>query len=51
MIRWAATIVLATALGFATAGLGLVLTVPLIGHMTWHACCEIIDAHPDGANP
>lgn len=46
MLSWGLFIVATTAVGFATLGLGLIITIPLVGHMTWHACCEIIDAHP-----
>jgi uncharacterized membrane protein len=41
---WAILIVLSVALGFATALLGLAVTMPLIGHATWHAYRETIDA-------
>jgi len=44
MIVWILLIVLATALGFATAFFGLAITIPLIGHATWHAYQETIDA-------
>ncbi len=37
MAVWALAIVLLTGIGFATAFLGLVLTMPVIGHATWHA--------------
>ncbi|MCW5592754.1 MAG: DUF2189 domain-containing protein [Burkholderiales bacterium] len=37
MAVWAALIVVLTGLGLATAFLGLVLTMPVIGHATWHA--------------
>jgi uncharacterized membrane protein len=37
MAVWAGLIVLLTGLGLATALLGLVLTMPVIGHATWHA--------------
>lgn len=42
MLGWAATIVVLTAAGFASWCLGLAVTVPLIGHMTWHAYRESI---------
>lgn len=42
MLRWAALIVALTVAGFATGYLGLVLVLPLIGHMTWHAYREAI---------
>jgi uncharacterized membrane protein len=44
MLVWAALIVASVAIGFATALLGLVITMPLIGHATWHAYRETIDA-------
>jgi uncharacterized membrane protein len=42
MLAWATCIVVATALGFATGFLGLVVILPLIGHMTWHAYRESV---------
>lgn len=42
MLAWAATIVALTAAGFATFYLGLVIVLPLIGHMAWHAYRETI---------
>jgi uncharacterized membrane protein len=42
MLTWAASIVLFAGLGFATCCVGLVVAVPLIGHMTWHAYRETI---------
>ncbi len=42
MLLWAAIIVLLTAVGLATWNLGLVLTMPLIGHATWHAYREVV---------
>jgi uncharacterized membrane protein len=44
MIVWVALIIGAVAIGFATAFLGLAVTMPLIGHATWHAYRETIDA-------
>jgi uncharacterized membrane protein len=44
MAVWAALIVLAVLLGFATGLIGLGVTMPLIGHATWHAYRETIDA-------
>jgi len=44
MLVWAALIVLSVAAGFATALVGLAFTMPLIGHATWHAYRETIDA-------
>ncbi|HEX5092419.1 MAG TPA: DUF2189 domain-containing protein, partial [Burkholderiales bacterium] len=42
MVAWAACIVVLTAVGFASAYLGLVVALPLIGHMTWHAYRESV---------
>jgi uncharacterized membrane protein len=44
MLVWAALIVAAIAVGFATALVGLAVTMPLIGHATWHAYRETVDA-------
>ena len=42
MILWAAIIVIFTGLGLATAGIGLFVTLPLIGHATWHAYKQVM---------
>ena len=42
MVTWGVFIVVLTAAGFATWRLGLVVAMPLIGHMTWHAYRETI---------
>lgn len=44
MLVWATVIVVSIAIGFATVGVGLVVILPLLGHATWHAYQEIIDA-------
>lgn len=44
MLVWVVLIVGAVAIGFATLLFGLALTLPLIGHATWHAYRETIDA-------
>lgn len=44
MLLWAAIIMLTVLLGFATALLGFLLLLPIIGHATWHAYQETIDA-------
>lgn len=41
---WILLIVGLTALGFVTGLLGLAITVPVLGHATWHGYKEIIDA-------
>lgn len=44
MFVWATMIVSFIAIGFATAMIGLVVVLPLLGHATWHAYQETIDA-------
>jgi uncharacterized membrane protein len=44
MLVWATLIVGLIGLGFLTAMLGLVIILPLLGHATWHAYQETIDA-------
>jgi uncharacterized membrane protein len=44
MLLWIVLIVGALAIGFLTALLGLIVTMPLIGHATWHAYRDTIDA-------
>lgn len=41
---WALLIVVLVLIGFATAFIGLAVLLPLIGHATWHAYQETIDA-------
>lgn len=43
MLLWAACIAALVVLGFATLFLGLIVTVPLIGHATWHAYREMVE--------
>ncbi len=40
---WATVIMLATAFSMATAMLGFIVTIPVIGHASWHAYREIVD--------
>jgi uncharacterized membrane protein len=42
MALWAALILAAIAASLATAMIGFLVTVPLIGHATWHACRELV---------
>jgi uncharacterized membrane protein len=42
MIVWGLLIVVLTAFGFATWFVGLVITIPVIGHATWHAYRELV---------
>lgn len=41
---WVLLIIGLTALGFATALIGLAVTIPVLGHATWHGYHDIIDA-------
>lgn len=43
MVVWVALIVAAVGIGFATALFGLAVTMPVIGHATWHAYRETIN--------
>ena len=42
MLFWAALIVVFTAAGIATLYLGLIVTLPLIGHASWHAYRDLV---------
>jgi len=44
MVLWAALIMLATMLSMATLMAGFVISVPLLGHATWHAYRDLLDA-------
>lgn len=44
LLLWASIIVLVVAIGFATAFIGFIVLMPLIGHATWHAYQETICA-------
>lgn len=44
MLLWAVIIVVSVTLGFATALIGFLVLLPIIGHATWHAYRETIDA-------
>jgi uncharacterized membrane protein len=37
MLLWACLIVMLAGIGFATAFTGLIVTIPILGHATWHA--------------
>jgi uncharacterized membrane protein len=43
MLIWGALIALLTIIGIATAFLGLIITMPLVGHATWHAYRALIE--------
>ncbi len=51
MALWAACIVALTTLGFATAGLGLIAVIPLLGYATHHGYRQTIDASQWPASP
>lgn len=42
MLLWAWLIAILTAFGIATLYLGLIVTLPLVGHATWHAYRETV---------
>jgi len=42
LFGWAALIVLFTGAGLVTGCLGLIVTMPLIGHATWHAYRDLV---------
>jgi uncharacterized membrane protein len=42
LLLWAALIVLLVGSGFATLFIGLLVTVPVVGHATWHAYEDIV---------
>lgn len=44
MALWAAIIMFALAVGMATMMIGLLVLVPLLGHATWHAYRDLVDA-------
>lgn len=43
MVVWALLIIALTTLGFATLYIGLIFTIPLLGHGTWHAYQDIVE--------
>jgi uncharacterized membrane protein len=43
MFLWAALIVIFTGVGIATFFLGLIITMPLIGHATWYAYRDLVE--------
>lgn len=51
MAVWITLIVALLAIGFATAMLGLVVAIPVLGHATFHAYRETIDADGWPLNP
>ncbi|MFN3630608.1 MAG: DUF2189 domain-containing protein [Casimicrobiaceae bacterium] len=43
MAVWASLLLLLVLVGFATATLGLIIMVPLLGHASWHAYRDLVD--------
>lgn len=50
MLVWASLIGMTVLIGFATGLLGFIVLLPLIGHATWHAYQDTIDASAWGRN-
>lgn len=48
MLLWGACIVLLVAIGFATYFVGLVITMPIVGHATWHVYRDIVAVEHQG---
>jgi uncharacterized membrane protein len=46
LLVWALLIVLLIGAGFVTGFIGLVITVPVVGHATWHAYRDLVGASP-----
>jgi uncharacterized membrane protein len=46
MLIWGTLIVLLTVIGFALGFVGLIVTMPLVGHATWHAYRAVIEPLP-----
>ncbi|HSR02722.1 MAG TPA: hypothetical protein VLM20_08000, partial [Methylophilaceae bacterium] len=42
MALWAITIVALVVIGFATFYIGLIVTMPIIGHASWHAYKDLV---------
>ncbi len=53
MAVWAALLMTLTMLGFATALVGMIVIIPLLGHASWHAYRDLLDtaALPGRAAP
>ncbi len=43
MLLWALVVLTATSLSLATAMLGFLITVPVLGHASWHAYRDLVD--------
>jgi uncharacterized membrane protein len=44
MLLWGVIIAMTVLIGFATMFVGFIVLMPLIGHATWHAYRQTIDA-------
>jgi len=44
MLLWVFTVILLVAIGFATHFIGLIITIAIIGHASWHACHDLVAA-------
>ena len=43
MALWAAIIMVLTLIGLLSGMLGLIVVMPVLGHASWHAYCELVD--------
>jgi len=43
MALWAIAIVILVGIGFATSFLGLIITMPIVGHATWHVYRDLVE--------
>ena len=54
MALWAALIMVLTLIGLLSGMLGLIVVMPVLGHASWHAYCDLVDrdslAQRDGAS-
>ena len=44
MAVWAAILMALTLFGFVTAFIGMIVVIPLLGHASWHAYRDLVDA-------
>ena len=47
MMLWASLIAMFVGVGIFTLYLGLLVSMPLVGHATWHAYRDLIEPEPD----
>ncbi|HNV87728.1 MAG TPA: DUF2189 domain-containing protein [Methylotenera sp.] len=45
LLLWAFCIVVLIGFGFATSFLGLIVTMPVVGHATWHVYRDVVEAN------